>query len=58
MDASASMLLAKMTVEAVKLDSSPTQIVTTGPVATPLSEKGRAFAEAVMSELVREAQGG
>ena len=52
------MLLAKMTVEAVKLDSSPTQIVTTGPVATPLSEKGRAFAEAVMSELVREAQGG
>ena len=58
MDCNSSMLLAEMTVEAVKLDSSPAQVLISGPAATPRSEKGRAFAEGVMAELAREARNG
>ncbi|MDO8674027.1 MAG: pyridoxamine 5'-phosphate oxidase family protein [Dehalococcoidia bacterium] len=51
MDCNSSMIVGEMTVEAVKQDTSPAQVVTAGTSAQPRSDRGRAFAESAIEEL-------
>lgn len=51
LDSSNAMLAVRIDVEAIKKDTSPAQIVTSGPTSTPRSENAARFAESVWAEV-------